>query len=416
MWSLTMIKRYQNTALPQYILIVAILVAAVFLAFISVIAMQRVPFVDNFGIPWAASRAWLLEGVSPYSPEIIRIADEALTNSGFKGVLPDENNLLIPLINLFFYIPFSLLPYTISRAIWMVILVISIVLIIYFSIMIAGWKLNISGKISITALLVVWFPGIYMILTGGLSPIVILIIVIAIRLIIQGRDQTAGFMLALTFGSLPTTILIFTTVIFWIISKRRWSILFAYLSGVAFLILVSLLMLPSWPQQWLRVILNTYQDFSWVQTPLMVLAKVLPGISNFLSITLHALLGIYLLILWITLLGKTERVFIWKFLVVLVIAFLLHTQATISELFLLIPAVFLVFRYTSERWGIVGKISNIVLLFLFTIGSWFLALPEICFTGRISFPILITGLPIFALIGMMWIRWWSIELPKVPES
>lgn len=378
------------------------------------IIMQRIPFSDYFVLPWSAGRLWLLEGVSPYDETVTSLARSTLNQSSFLGSLPITETLIDPAINLVIYLPFSLIPYEISRVIWTTLLVLIVGLIGYFSTKLSGWRITLIEKIGVIFFCLIWLPGINVILKGQMSPIIVLLILISIYLILKERDTQAGFILALTFGSLPTTGLIILLLIIWCISRQRLSILTAYFSGVAFLFAVTLLLLPSWPLNWLRVILDSFGSWDWIHTPLMTLATILPGIANYLSIFFHVILAVYLVILWITLLGKTGRVFTWKVLAMLVVAYLFHVKAAVSQLYLVIPALFMVFRFWSERWRLFGRSSSWFILILLLAGSWLFARPNISFLSDVSMPLLSVGLPVLVFVGMIWIRWWALEIPHLP--
>ena len=410
-----MIRRYQKTAISQYAIVGLILIGLVAFGFLSTIFMRDVPFVDYFALPWAAGRAWLLEGQNPYDLEVTQIAGDAISESGYSGQLPQVGILIHPLMNLFFFLPFSLIPYPISRAIWVVTLGIFTLLTVHFSLKFSERELSGFGKIGNIAFLLFWFPGIYTLLIGHISPIIIFLMVYGLWSIKMGQYQRAGFILALTAGALPLTLFILMLALLWSIARRQWSYVIAFFSGFAFLVIVSLLMLPSWPLDWLRTVVGTYQDLNWVQTPLMSLASVLPGIENFLSIGLHVLFGVLLLILWIRLFGKSERVFMWNALAIFVITVLFQVQNSISGLLLLIPPLCLIFRYIVERWKLTGKIMVWVSLILISVGSWLLILPEIQFLEAVSVPFMTIGLPLLVFIGMIWIRWWVVRFTSLPR-
>lgn len=365
-------------------------------------------------LPWAAGRMWLLEGFSPYDESVIILAEDTVEQLAYLGEMPDIEVLIEPVINLVFYLPFSLIPYEISRAVWMTLLVTISGLIGYLSLSLSGWKITLVEKIGIIIFAIIWMPGINAAIKGKLSSIIILLILLSINLILKKHDTKAGFILALTFGSLPTSGLIIPLLLIWGISQRRWAILKAYFSGVAFLLTVTLLLLPSWPLNWLRVVYDLYGNWDWIRTPLMGLAEILPGIADSLSIFLHIALAIYLLVLWITLLGKKSKVFTWKVLAMLIVAYLYHVNPTISQLFLLLPAMFMVFRFWSERWLLFGRVFSWILIILIFAASWLLVRPGISFQFEPSVPILAIGLPVLVFIGMIWIRWWAISIPKLP--
>jgi len=254
-------KRYRRTAVSQYLIIALALIFIFCLVYFSTKVMTSIPFEDDFVIPWTAGRSWLLEGINPYDPAVVGRAEDTISKSDYLADLPVSEMLFHPLINLIFYLPFSLIP---------------------------GWQVSAIEKVGIILLFTFWMPGIHSILSGYFTPIMILLIFLGIYLIFKEQDNTAGFVLSLTIGSLPISLIITITIIIWSISRRRWSILISYFYGGAFLIIVSLLLLPTWPLDWLHILINIIETGDWLQTPLMLLASLLPGIENFLMIFLHS--------------------------------------------------------------------------------------------------------------------------------
>jgi hypothetical protein len=407
-------KRYQKTKASQYIVVGLIIVGIITAAFGSFMIMRSVPFEDHFVIPWAAGRSWLLESTNPYDTEVIQIAENAIQESPFKASLPDQDTLLLSFINLVFYLPFSLIPYTISRLLWITLLSIGILLIAIFGLSIANWKLSPVEKVLAVLVSLFWVPGLTITLMGQLSPIVILLMIISIYLLISGQDTASGFILALTVGSLNISVLIIILILVYAMMNRRWSVVSAFFSGVAFVVVVSLLLIPSWPRDWLSILVNDFTDLGLIETPLMTLAAYLPGVERFLSIFSHGSLGIYFLYIVITMRGKSERVFKWNLLATMVIAYLLNIIGSIDSIFLIYPALFLIFRFFSERWGMVGKIISWVILSAMFASSWLLYLPVEFISSSIDLPVISYGIPIMIFIGMNWIRWWAVKIPRLP--
>ncbi len=407
-------KRYRRISISQYLVVSLAILVAIGLGFLSTVIMRQVPFEDHFVIPWAAGRVWLLDGGDPYSDQVIQLADQTLVNSAYQGQLPTKSVLKDPIMNLIFTIPFSLLPYEVSRAVWVVVVFASIGLIGFFALKLSGWKVSMYESGGTILLLAAWFSSIQAALMGLLSPIVILLILAAIYAILKKQDTLAGFLLALTFGSWQVSILLLLLLMIWSITRRRWQILIAYFAGLAFLWAITLILLPSWPLDWLGVMIVNYSGFSWIHTPLIYLAKQLPGIGNYLSIGLHAGFGIYLIVLFISIMGKTGREFTWKILAFLVLVYLFDVEANIHQVYLVLPAIFLVFRFWAERWKLAGHVLSLALIVLTTVGSWFLAGPQYSLTDSIGFGVFIVGLPLFAFAGMVSIRWWALKVPQLP--
>jgi hypothetical protein len=259
-----------------------------------------------------------------------------------------------------------------------------------------------------------WIPGIATIITGQLSPIVILLLLISLYLFLQGQDNAAGFILALTSGSFYITGLVIILFITYAIIKRRWSLITAYGAGLAFLIIVSLLLIPTWPRDWLIIVVENYENLNLVQTPLMTLASLLPGIEDFLSILLHIIFGTFYIFLLIRLRSKSERIFVWNALAVLVVVSLLNIRGSVAHLFLLLPAILLVFRFLTERLGLFGRIITWIFIVLLVTIPWYASLPVEMITVSSSLSTMVIWLPILVIIGMNWIRWWAVKIPKLP--
>jgi hypothetical protein len=165
---------------------------------------------------------------------------------------------------------------------------------------------------------------------------------------------------------------------------------------------------------WLRVILAEYNDWGWVQTPLIQIAAFLPGIERFLSLALHGIFGLYLLVVLITSARKSEKEFSWLLSTILVLAYILNPTNRLSAILLLVPAVLLVVKVWSERWRLIGQFISWAVLIVIAVIPWVLVSPEMFFTENHALPVLRIVFPLLVLIGLMWVRWWAIKFPNLP--
>lgn len=150
-------KRYRRIYLTQYSLLVLTLVVVVGLVLAGLVILEHLFYEDHFAIPWAAGRAWLLEGENPYGTIIGDQAYTALFKASFDARLPEIHSFTDPIFNLFFFLPFSLLPFQLSRAVWFAVSVITMGLIGYFSLKLAGWKVTLLEKVLIIGIFVFSF-------------------------------------------------------------------------------------------------------------------------------------------------------------------------------------------------------------------------------------------------------------------
>lgn len=407
-------KRYQRTALPQYLIVGALIVIAIGIGLASRLIMAEIPFADNFAIPWAAGRGWLLEGQNPYDPIIIDFAKTTLAETDFLGVIQKPALLEHPVITLFLYLPFSLIPYEISRSIWMALQVISVLLIGFFALQLSAWKISNLEMFFAIILLLAWLPSVSAIINGQLSPLILLFVFAAIYLLLNGQATAAGFFLALTFGSFQTSFFIILLLLIWSFSHQRWDFLGAYFAGIAFLIAISIILLPSWPLDWLGVMLQKFDGIGALQTPLMILANSLPGIASYLMVFLHVGTISYLIFVWFERRRKPDGEFTWKMVMTFVLAFLLHIQAGLHHLHLIVPGAFLIFRFWTERWGAFGRVFSWMAYLLIIISPWLSVFKDIDFLKESPELALLIGLPLLVMIGLLSVRWWSVKVPKLP--
>lgn len=404
--------RYKRVYYSQYLIVAIAIVLVAGLALLGHWAMKQVAYEDQFVIPWAAGRSWLLEGVNPYDSQVIQLARSTLNASDFQGRFPQIAELSEPVLNLVFSLSLSLVPYEIARTIWVTLLMVSVGLSGFLALKIAKWQTSLPEKIVVIALLMAWLPSLQSVLRGSLAPLVIFLILYGVYAIFNGKDTLAGFLLALTFGSVQISFLLLILLIVWSIIQRRWSVVVAYFSGLAFLWVVSLILLPSWPSGWLGMILNNYFNLDWIQTPLMAVSGLLPGVSRYLSLGLHIGFAIFLVVVWIAALGSRDGVIPWRIVAILNLAFLFQPENPAGQLALTLPALFLAFRYWSERWGLVSRILSWLITLGVFILPWIAADFPLTFASTRPFEGLVIWLPLVTMAALISVRWWALTLPK----
>jgi hypothetical protein len=164
------------------------------------------------------------------------------------------------------------------------------------------------------------------------------------------------------------------------------------------------------------MVLNNYFNLDWVQTPLMAASELLPGISRFLMIGLHVGAAVFLLVAWIVTLSSREPVAPWRILLLLNLAFLFQPMHPAHQLGFALPALFLAFRYWSERWGLVGRGISWLLTLGILILPWMTADFPLDFSSRLAFEGLVIWVPIVALAALLSVRWWALMLPKIASE
>ncbi len=399
-------------SITPYLLTIAIAIALIGLTIGNFYLSEKVHVRDEFAGRWMAAGLWLNEGLSPYSDEVTVQAQSILEKRGYDTRFVNDVRFIEPAYNLMLYLPLSFLSFNTARAIWLTLIELAIGASIFFSIKLIGWKLRPVEMILLIVFSLLWYPGLKSILFGSPTPINIFIIILAIYLLLNKQDTPAGFLLASVFISIEISLLLTIYLIVWSLSQKRLSVLWSFLAGLAFLGVISLILFPGWFAEWFRVFLIVNPGFSWINTPLMRIAKALPGIETLLLYVLHIGVFLYMLYEWFTVLDKTGKPFVWKTLLTLLLIYLFNTRSQAAYLAILLPALFLIFRFWSQRWRIFGKIAMWVVILSFGIGYWFVFFEK----GGWFLPdpsVIILLLPLVVFIGLNWIRWWALSQPDL---
>ncbi len=115
----------------------------------------------------------------------------------------------------------------------------------------------------------------------------------------------------------------------------------------------------------------------------------------------------------ITLLVQSDRGFIYAMVLMLSLTYFLHIRASTVNALLMVPSLIFVIRYWSERWKRLGALMAWMFLAASGVGSWLLVYPEFDLSkNNLSWIFIVYSLVV--LSGMIWIRWWALELPKLP--
>lgn len=402
----------RRKSITPYLLTIAIVIALIGLTIGNFYLSEKIHIRDEFAGRWMAAGLWLNEGLSPYSDEVTVQAQRILEEKGYETPSVNDVRFIEPAYNLILYLPLSFFSFNTARAIWLTLIELAIGASIFFSIKLIGWKLHPVELILLIVFSLLWYPGLKSILIGNPTPINIFIIIVAIYLLLNKQDTPAGFLLASVFISIEISLPLTIYLIVWSLSQRRFSVLRSFLAGLTFLWIISLILFPGWIAEWFRVFLIVNPRLSWINSPLMRIANALPGIGTLLLYVLHIGIFLYMFYEWFTVLGKTGRIFVWKTLSTLLLIYLFNTRSQAAYLAILLPALFLIFRFLSERWRIFGKIAMWVVILVFGIGYWFVFYEK----GGWFLPdpsIIILMLPLVVFIGLNWIRWWALSLPNL---
>jgi hypothetical protein len=403
----------RNTTLTFIIVLLASLSVLVALTWANYRFAVQNPGGNDFLPRWLGVRKFLMEGVSPYSPETTQEIQEMLFARSAQPT-EDQSLFVYPFYALFIMAPFSLIgDYETARAVWMTALEVSLVLLAGIGISLSRWKLRPVGILAMLVFAALWYHGVRSVVNGNPAVLSALFIGAAFMAIRAEQDGLAGLFLALATIKPQMLVLLAPFIIIWSISRQRWLILWSFLGCLALLIGSTMLLIPDWPVQNLRQVLS-YPLYTSPGTPGGIFAAWMPGVGRQLGWLLTVVLGGILIWEWRAARGKDFAWFLWTACLTLAITNLVGVRTATDNFLALFPAIVLVFATWHQQWGILGRgLVNLNYLLLF-VGLWWLFLATVQAGDQVQqHPVMFFPVPVFVLVTLYWIRWWALR-PVAP--
>jgi hypothetical protein len=196
-----------------------------------------------------------------------------------------------------------------------------------------------------------FYNGARAILLGQFSILVALALFLALWAIEEGYDNWAGLFLALTTIKPQMVFLIVIFLLAWALFQKRWNIPLAFIISLAVLIFSSMLLVPTWPFDFVRNAI-AYSDYVAFGTPLEnLLLYLLPGdIAAPLTVVLSLLFFLLLLPGWWLALRHRAGAYTWAVQSTLIISSLItFRSATTNQIILYLPLFFFFRRLQLAR-------------------------------------------------------------------
>jgi hypothetical protein len=399
--------RLSYTGWLRSLIIVLIILVLIGLVFVNYRLSMDVPGGDDFLARWNGANHWLVKGVNPYAEEVSLAAQRIYYG---RAAAPAEGEMLghfyYPLHAMLFFAPFGLLPFPTARTLWMTLLEIGLAVLVLVGTRLARWKPSALMPAILMIFAFLWYPSVGSLLDGQFAILEAVIMIGALLAIYQRHDRLAGVLLALSTVKPQMPVLLIPFVILWAASRRRLRLILWAVGSQIVLIGASLLLIPDWWIWWLRQLVD-FAKFSPLSSPVAILAGVVPSASKTITAGLAIVFGLYLVWEWMLALRKHERWFRWTALITIVITNLITSRATTTDYVVLLPAWFLIFGEWNKRWGKKGTIGIVLTIILLTGGQWLLFLTTI--QSNHESMIMHLPVPLLTLLGLWWIRWWTIQ-------
>lgn len=368
----------------------------------------QAPGGNDFLARWVGANQWLAHGRNPYSAQVSLEAQRLIYGRpADRQAEEDVAHFAYPLFAMLFFGPFGLMPYPLARSLWMTLLEIGLPILAILSIQLCGWRPSAWILRILILFSVLWYHGLRAVIVGQFAVLEALLMIGALLAVQRRQDAAAGILLGLSLCKPQMAVLLIPFVFLWAVSNRRFLILTWGLGTIVLLLAGSLALIPNWPIEWARQIIDYTTYTSRVGPPVSILAGLIPGAAGPITAFLTVLGLIYTAFIWLQALGKEDRWFQWTAAMTIVVTNLIALRTATTNYVVMLPALVLVFAVWNERWGKRAEpIIIFVLLGLF-VGLWALFLVTV--EGNLEHAALYLPLPLLALAGLLWSRWWVLR-------
>ncbi|MEN8172680.1 MAG: glycosyltransferase family 87 protein [Chloroflexota bacterium] len=366
--------------------------------------------VDEFRDHWDAARAFLVGDKNPFS-EIAASPIQPMTIEGQDELFAANSRMVAPIYAELLFIPFALIEnYLTARVAWMLVLELSIMAAVWFSFQILDWHPKPLLFSTFLVFSTLWFPSVQSVTKGSLTIIAFFLLIAALSAIRAHRDDLAGIFMALSTIHPQTMFLMIILLILWALFQRRMQFLLWFFGAGMALILLGMLLIPSWPLQYMGALLSHFRSGP-LSTIHASLIAWLPGIGHNFGKLIEILVMIALVWGWWMARMQRYRVLVWAACITIILTLWMTSFNDLSMLVMLLIVFALIFSVWVGRWPQFGPWAAIIGMFILTVGSW-LFFSQNTEMSLQMYSIFIF-LPVFLLIAMKWVQWWYLRFPVI---
>jgi len=391
---------------------VVIVILASALATINYYMANQLEGGGEFLLLRTGGRAFLFDRIEPYSGVVPALVQEQVY--GRSAVTGEDVYILdIPFHLLMIFFPLALFPDAIiSRAFWMAILEIALFVSVFLGFRLLDRQIPRFFVILVSVACFGSFYAYYSFLEGSPAILIGLAfggILISLRF---SLDELAGALIALSSFQWEMSGLFLLFVMLWAIWERRWRVFVGTIMLSFILVAISFFWYPGWLLPFLRATWNNLRagvGFSIHD----ILAQLWPTFGSTLGWILTAVLIVTLGYEWVETRGTDFQRFLWAICLTLAGTPLLGIRMELDLLVLLTMPVMLIIVVSRERWRMLGTVIAILLLLFYYGLPWLIFVQGVpSGFGLSENETVFLFWPLFAFIGLYWIRWWMIRPPR----
>jgi hypothetical protein len=371
---------------------------------------------NDFLTPWEAVRTFAVDGYSPYSEQAgLNIQHIIFGRPAVEG--ENLGHYSYPFHASFLFWPLVYMPFSWATAVWMVILMFLLVVSLFLSLDLYGWKPRpvLLGVLVMWCLL--WYPAARGLILGQIGLAIYGVQIFAIWALFRRRDVLCGAALAVSTMKPQMAFLLIPFLLLWALKIGRWRLPAAFAATFAALMLLAFMLYPAWVTDWFNRMAG-YTTYN-IPGPVWVLTNYYLGLGRPGEYGLSLLLAVGMLWAWYTVLvqGRQER-FLWAVCLTFTITHLIApSTATPHFVLFTLPLVFYLSELVRRQRRIGGWLAILVLMALLVLPwSHFLLTIE----GDQEHPIMFLPMPMLMLAALWFTRhlWWqkapvpAIEQPE----
>ena len=386
------------------ILLVALLVLNIYLA-------RILPGGEWLYLRWSGARAFLFEGVEPYSSAIAeRVQDLIYGRNAISSEYPYVLN--DPFYIVLLYTPLALFPdFSLARGIWMLLSEAALVGTVFFALSLLEWPPPNWLYISMIGFGLFSFFSLQSLLPASPS-IFLLFLYLAILISFRSySDELAGALLFLVAYQWEVGALFFLYILILVFANRRWGVLTGFGMSLFLSLVVSFLIHSGWGLPYIRAVLS-----DWIRGSSLNLNSILsfwfPNSRISIAAIVSAVIIVIVFVEWITSTKSNFRRILWTASLSLAATPLVGFAIFQSNHVVLIVPLILILMLVWERWTRQRVLAYLLVLSVAFWVPFAIYFRGITFEDRLYSDLLTVLPPIATIIGLYWMRWWVLHPPR----
>jgi hypothetical protein len=391
--------------LLAFFLLVGLLALNIYLA-------RTLPGGELFYQRWSGARAFLVEGIGPYSRAIAERVQQVAYG---RTALASEYSYVLndPFYIVLFYTPLALFSdFAVARGLWMLFSETALIGIVLYSLRIAEWEpppwlflclvgLGVFGYFSLLAVV------------SGTPAILLTFLCLAILLSLRSfSDELAGALLFLVAYQWEVSALFFLFIMVFVLANHRWRVMAGFGMSLVVLLVISFLSYPGWGLPYIRAVLS-----DWYRSGGLTFGHIaslwLPKMDFPLYAWISAGLVVILFVEWLRSIRAHIRHVMWTASLSLAATPLLGFAIFPSSHVTLIPAFALILMLVWERWIRQRVWFTVIILLVTLLVPFGLYARMLTGSDRLAQDLLSVLPPIATILGLYWMRWWAVRSPRI---